>query len=249
MRRLVARVLLLSGIAWASGMALASAATSAEPKIRVLLTVGGHGFEEEAFYAVFKAMTDVTFQVAQMPQDAGRLKPGLEKDFDVIVMYDMVAGITPQQQQAFVELLRRGIGVVSLHHNLGAHGGWPEFARIIGGKFFLKDTEFQGKKFKPLEWQHDQDLTIQVADPDHPITKGLADFQIHDETYRGFWTDPKARVLLKTNHPKNNPEIAWVTQYGKSRVFYLMLGHDSKAYANPNFRELVHRGIRWAAGK
>lgn len=243
MRRLLASVLVLGG------MVLASLAGAAEHKIRVLLTVGGHGFEEEAFYAVFKAMPDVTFQVAQMPQEADRLKPGLEKDFDVIVMYDMVGSITPEQQKAFLELLRRGIGLVSLHHNLGAHGGWPEFAHIIGGKFFLKDTEFQGKKYKPLQWQHDQDLVIQVADPDHPITKGLKDFQIHDETYLGFWTDPEARVLLKTNHPKNNPEIAWVKQYGNSRVFYLMLGHDSKAYANPNFRELVHRGIRWAAGK
>lgn len=243
MRRFIAGVLLLVGIV------LVGSAAAADAKLRVLLTVGGHGFEEDAFYAVFKAMPDLTFQVAQMPQDAGRLKPGLEKQFDVLVMYDMVAGIAPEQQKAFVELLRRGIGVVSLHHNLGAHAGWPEFARIIGGKFFLKETVFQGKNFKPLEWQHDQDLVIRVADPDHPITKGLKDFQIHDETYRGFWTDPKARVLLKTNHPKNNPEIAWVTQYGNSRVFYLMLGHDSKAYANPNFRELVHRGIRWAAGK
>ncbi len=243
MRRLVASVLVVCG------MLGAGSASAAEQKLRVLLTVGGHGFEVEAFYAVFKAMPDVTFQVAQMPQDAGRLKPGLEKEFDVIVMYDMVAGITPEQQKAFTELLRRGIGVVSLHHNLGAHGGWPEFARIIGGKFFLKDTEFQGKKFKPLQWEHDQDLVIHVADPDHPITKGLKDFPIHDETYKGFWTDPKARVLLTTNHPKNNREIAWVTQYGNSRVFYLMLGHDSKAYANPHFRELVHRGIRWAAGK
>lgn len=243
MRRLVAGVLVLGG------MVLAGLAGAAEPNLRVLLTVGGHAFEEEAFYAVFKAMPGVTFQVAQMPRDAGRLKPALEKDFDALVMYDMVAGIGPEQQKAFVELLYRGIGVVSLHHNLGAHAGWPEFARIIGGKFFLKETEFQGKKYRPLQWQHDQDLLIQVADPDHPITRGLKDFQIHDETYLGFWTDPKARVLLKTKHPKNNPKIAWVKQYGNSRVFYLMLGHDSKTYANPNFRELVHRAIRWAAGK
>jgi len=43
--------------------------------------------------------------------------------------------------------------------------------------------------------------------------------------------------------------LAWVGEYGKSRVFYLMLGHDGKAYANPSYRELVLRGIRWAAGK
>jgi type 1 glutamine amidotransferase len=29
---------------------------------------------------------------------------------------------------------------------------------------------------------------------------------------------------------------------------FLQLGHDSKAYANPNYRQLVVRSIRWAAG-
>ena len=56
-------------------------------------------------------------------------------------------------------------------------------------------------------------------------------------------------MLLKTDHPKNNPELAWVTQYGKSPVFYLMLGHDSKAWANPNYKQLVLNGILWAAGR
>ena len=46
------------------------------------------------------------------------------------------------------------------------------------------------------------------------------------------------KVLLKTDHPKNNPKIAWVTQYGKSRVFYLMLGHDVEAYACPQYPKL-----------
>ncbi|HID76493.1 MAG TPA: hypothetical protein EYP56_10905, partial [Planctomycetaceae bacterium] len=110
----------------------------AEGKIRVLLTTGGHGFQAEPFYAVFDAMEDVTYTKAQLPQDAGLLKPGLEKKYDVIVMYDMVRGFPPEQQEAFVALLRRGIGVVSLHHNLGAHRDWGEFRKIIGGKFIFE---------------------------------------------------------------------------------------------------------------
>ena len=77
----------------------------------------------------------------------------------------------------------------------------------------------------------------------------LADFKIHDETYGGYYTAPGVKVLLKTDHPKNNPELGWTTQYGKSRVFYLMLGHDKQAYANPNYPKLVLQGIHWAVGK
>jgi type 1 glutamine amidotransferase len=31
-------------------------------------------------------------------------------------------------------------------------------------------------------------------------------------------------------------------------VFYLMLGHDSKAWGNPYYPKLLAQGIRWVAG-
>jgi type 1 glutamine amidotransferase len=222
---------------------------AAQGKIRVLLTYGGHGFEEKPFFAMFDAMPSIVYTKAPMPKSAELLKPGLEKDYDVIVMYDMLAKITPEQQKAFVELLNKGIGVVALHHNMGAHSEWPEFTKIIGAKFVFKPVEIDGKRYGPSGWDHGQDMKVSVADKEHPITRGLSDFQIHDEVYNKYYVAPDVKVLLTTDHPKNDPKIAWVKKYGKSRVFYLMLGHDSKAWANPNYPELVTRGIRWAAGK
>ena len=249
MKRLVWLTLLLTIVAAiAAGTALAQE-PAGKGKIRVLLTSGGHGFEAEPFYAAFDAMPNVVYTKAELPKEAGLLKPGLEKQFDCIVMYDMVGGITPEQQQAFVKLLETGIGVVSLHHNLGAHRDWDEFRKIIGGKFCLEDQVIDGKAYKQTPWSHGEHLKVTVVDKDHPITKGIRDFEIHDETYGLFYTAPGVHVLLKTDHPKNNPELAWTTRYGKSRVCYLMLGHDKFAYENPNFRKLVHQGIRWAVGK
>jgi uncharacterized protein len=222
---------------------------AAQGKIRVLLTYGGHAFEEGPFFAMFDALPGIQYTKAPMPQSAGLLKPDLRKDYDAIVMYDMVPKITPEQQQAFVELLKQGIGLVSLHHNMGAHRDWDEFRRIIGGKFVFGDTVIDGKKFAKSPWQHDQDLKVTIADREHPITRGLADFAIHDESYNGYWVAPDVKVLLKTDHPKNEPRVAWVKEYGKSRVFYFMLGHDSKAWQNPAYPEILARGIRWAAGK
>ena len=218
-------------------------------KIRVLLTSGGHGFEAEPFYAVFDAMPDVEYTKAELPKDAGLLKPGLEKEYDCIVMYDMVRGIKPEEQEAFAKLLESGIGLVSLHHNLGAHRDWDEFRKIIGGKFCLKDQVIDGREYKQTPWSHGEQLKVTVADKKHAITQGVDDFEIHDETYGKFYTAPGIHVLLKTDHPKNNPDLAWTTSYGKSRVVYLMLGHDHFAYENPNFRKLVHQSIRWAVGR
>jgi len=217
--------------------------------IRILLTFGGHGFEEQPFFAMFDALPGIKYTKAEMPKDAGRLKPGLQKDCDAVVMYDMVGGITPDQQQAFVDLLKQGIGLVSLHHNLGAHRDWPEFTEIIGGKFVFGDLVLEGKPYKTSTWSHDEDLRIHVADPTHPITQGIRDFEIHDETYGGFYTASGVHVLLTTDHPKNAPNVAWTTTYGNSRVFHLMLGHDSKAWANPNYPKLLEQGIRWVVKK
>jgi type 1 glutamine amidotransferase len=88
-----------------------------------------------------------------------------------------------------------------------------------------------------------------VADKKHPITKGLASFTIHDEAYGGYYVAPSSHVLMTTDNPKCTREIAWTTQYGKSRVCYLIFGHDNQAWVNPNYKEVLLRAIRWAAGK
>jgi hypothetical protein len=236
----------------AFGLGLSPAAAAEQPaakKIRVLLTYGGHDFEEKPFFAMFDALGDVQYTKAPLPQSAGLLKPGLEKDYDVIVRYDMVAKFSPEQETAFVELLQRGIGLVALHHNLGAHQQWSEYTKIIGGKYCLAVFQAGGKKFGPSAYEHDNDLKIAVADREHPITRGLADFAIHDEVYNHCYVAPDVHVLLTTNHPKNDRNIAWAHEYGKSRVFYFQLGHDSQAWKNPAYPEILARSIRWAAGK
>lgn len=254
MKRLVSVTIALAvlaslAIAPALGAEKAAKGKGKRAPIRVLVTIGGHDFEQKPFYEMFDKMRGITYKKIELPKEADLLKPGLEKDFDVILMYDMVPAIKPEQQQAFVELLKTGIGVVSWHHNMGANQDWNEFRKIIGGKFCTKECEIDGKPYKISTWDHDQDLNIAVADDAHEITKGIKPFTIHDEVYKGYWVSPEAKVLLTTDHPKNSPQIAWVTKYGNSPVFYLMLGHDSKAWANPDFQRILVRGIRWAAKK
>ena len=76
--------------------------------------------------------------------------------------------------------------------------------------------------------------------------QGLDDFIIHDETYKDFYVSPDVKVLLTTDSPLGDPEIAWISEYGKSPVFYLQLGHDSKAWKNPGFKKVLYNGIHWA---
>jgi uncharacterized protein len=246
-RQVTLTVLLLGLFATAARTTLA--AEPAAGKVRVLLTYGGHGFEEQPFFAMFNALPGVVYTKAPMPQAADLLKPGLKKDYDVVVMYDMTPRFTPEQQKNFVALLNAGIGLVSLHHNIGAHQEWEEFRKIIGGIHIPRVFVVDGKKYGPSGATDDQDMQITVVDKHHPITKGISDFAIHDETYHKYYTSPDAKILLSTNHPKNEPPIAWAKQYGKSRVCYLMLGHGPSAWTNPNYPRILDNAIHWVAEK
>ena len=88
-----------------------------------------------------------------------------------------------------------------------------------------------------------------VVDRQHPITAGIQDFKMHDESYCRYYTAPDVHVLLTTDCPINEPPVAWVKQYGKSRVFYLMFGHGPSAWENPNYRRMLSNAIRWVAAK
>ena len=218
-----------------------------QPPLRVLLTTGGHGFDQKEFYAMWDGLPGITYTSAPLPQSIDLLKPGLEKKFDVIVMYDMIKSFSPEQQQAFTDLLKTGIGVVSLHHNLCSHVDWPGYADIIGGRYFQKPETIDGKAYPPSTYLHDQHFEVKIADPSHPITSGLSDFKMDDEAYSGFYVAPGSHVLLTVDHPKCDHNVAWTTQFGKSRVFYLMFGHGPSAWKNPTYQQILVRGIHWAA--
>jgi type 1 glutamine amidotransferase len=164
-------------------------------------------------------------------------------------MYDMAGAFSRDEQQAFMRLLNTGIGIVSLHHNLGAHRDWPEFARILGGKYLFQEQVIQGKLYPPSTYAHDQEIVVHVASPGHPVLVGITDFQIHDETYKGTFVSSEVRILLTTDHPQGDPALAWTNQYGKSRIVYLMLGHDAQSWKHPVFPRLLSNAIRWAAGR
>ncbi len=216
-------------------------------RLRVLLTYGGHDFQETEFFARWDALPGVSYTKAPLPQSADLFRPGLEKDYDVIVFYDMVKELSPAQQQGLIALLDRGIGVVSLHHNLSGNLEWAEYHKIIGGTWLWSKRTIDGRDYGPSTYEHGQEIPIQIADKEHPITKGLSDFVIHDETYGNTYVSPTVHVLLRANNSKNVSPFAWVSQHGKSRVVYFQAGHDAEAWKHPSFQEILKRSIRWAA--
>jgi type 1 glutamine amidotransferase len=91
-------------------------------------------------------------------------------------------------------------------------------------------------------------MNIKVEDKEHPITKGIEDFKVHDESYKGWVYHEGSKLLLSTNCKINNKQIAWTKKYGDAKVFYMMLGHGPGIFSDKNYREIIAQGIRWAGG-
>ncbi len=230
-----------------AGVLTGSAA--APEKIKVVVVTGSHDFERDAFFTLFDGYDDIESVEAQQNDHSELFENITGWDYDVIVLYNMTQTISPRRRENFKTLLRdRGVGLVALHHAEAAFGTWDEYRQIIGARYPLMDQVIDGVSFPAGTYRHDVDLTVHVVDPAHPITRGMQDFDIHDETYKGTWFAPDNHVLLTLDHPTSDKTIGWTRTYGKARVCTLQGGHDAQAYANIYYRALVARAIRWTAG-
>ena len=136
-----------------------------------------------------------------------------------------------------------------LHHAIGAYKNWPLFAQIAGVQYHPVPWQQNGVQMARGGWKEGVKFKVHVADPSHPITRGLKDYGLLDKTYCRFTVNPAVHVLLTTDEPTSDKTIAWTKSYGNARVFFIQSGHGRTGYENPNYRKIVVRAIRWAAGE
>jgi hypothetical protein len=211
----------------------------------VAVITGGHAYDVPAFHAVFRSLPDADCYIQHMEDfvcDGGKVR----KDYDVVLFYNMPDGAPPEKAKGWEGAIRRAMeelgtmtqGIFLLHHAILTYRGWPFWSEIVG----IEDRELES-------YHHGEQLHIEIADGDHPITQGMQPWDMIDETY--VMNDPggDSRVLLTVDHPNSMKAIGWVHTFRNSRVFCFESGHDNETYVDPSFREVVRRGIQWCAGK
>ncbi|MFC1497618.1 ThuA domain-containing protein [Verrucomicrobiota bacterium] len=223
--------------------------------IRVLFTYGGgHHSPITPYVDMFNTLPNIEVVPASLPQSANMLKQGLEKEFDVIVMVQMMSRkseFNKEQRDNFIKLLDKGIGIIALHQAIATEPDWKESTKIIGGAWRNKPYEVDGVKYEKSGCLHDTDINVIAAKP-HPITEGIPNFTINDELYLNTYNAEDNNIVLKTDHPQasGGKEIAWTRMYGKSKIFYFQLGHiPEKTWADKNCRQIIANAIHWASNK
>jgi type 1 glutamine amidotransferase len=227
-----------------------STSLSASRPIRILVVTGGHNYKVDQFNQMLESLgPGITYKVAALPDAYDMFLPENRDQYDVLVFYHMWQKITDEQAKAFEECIRNGKPVVALHHSICAFDGWPGYWDIIGGKYFHAVTKFKGKEYQPCSYIHDLHFNVRVVSQKHPVTKGIADFEIFDETYKGYYVEDGVTPLLTTDEPSSTSTIGWAKKYGKSKIVVLQSGHDAPTFENPNFRKLLKQAIIWVSKK
>jgi hypothetical protein len=214
-------------------------------KIKAVVVTGGHDFEEKPFLSLFEGYDDIEYVRADQKDHSEIFEDISAWDYDVIVLFNMTQNISPKRQENFVKLLNRGVGVLALHHSMGSFQQWDEYRKIIGTKYYLQQTS----QNPASTYKHDVDLTVHIQDTKHPITRGLNDFAAHDETYKSCGFQNDNHVLLTTDDPTSDKTVGWVRNYGKAKVCCIQVGHGPSVYADPNYRQLIARAIRWCTSR
>jgi type 1 glutamine amidotransferase len=209
--------------------------------VRAMVITGGHDHVAE-FYGIFDGHRDLA------PIAVGASGTAFQKDlrenFDVLIMYDFSRDLDETGKKNLREFLESGKGLVVLHHALLNYQGWPWwYQEVVGGRYRLAPDGKSPASAVKLAQQ------MFITPRKHPITAGIAPFQITDETYKRMWISPEVTPLLTTDNPNSDSTIAWVSPYEKSRVVYIQLGHGQGSFDHTSFRDVVHNAILWSAGR
>ena len=100
------------------------------------------------------------------------------------------------------------------------------------------------RKYKILN----ADVAIETAD--HPVTRGITNFSIHEEFYYELKLVPASnqfKPILQTDIDGATQTVAWAWQRGDSeRSFGFSGGHFHKNWERVEYRRLVTQAILWS---
>jgi type 1 glutamine amidotransferase len=175
----------------------------------------------------------------------------LERDltgYDLIVVgwtqYTTTEDLSDTAEARLREAITAGTGLAGWHGMAAAFRSSLQFSLIAGASFL----DHPGGEGVPVPY------TIDIVDPDHPVTQGVSSFEIASEQYY-MHVDPNVHVLAETTFSGeqwpwldgHRMPASYVRTWGEGRVFYASPGHVPDELQIPEAERLVKQGLAWAA--
>jgi type 1 glutamine amidotransferase len=156
--------------------------------------------------------------------------------------------IAPHQLQPVLEAVQSGVGLA------GCHGGMCDSFRNCVEWHFMT-----GGQWVAHPGGDGVSYWVRICrEKKSPITERIPDFEVVSEQYY-MHVDPAINVLATTRFPAPNVEgphvpngvvempVVWTKFYGKGRVFYCSLGHQTDVLRKEPVKTLMARGFLWSA--
>ncbi|HSA94673.1 MAG TPA: ThuA domain-containing protein [Acidobacteriota bacterium] len=238
-------VLLAVLVGVASLFVLSGAAQAPRPEKSALFVWGGwEGHEPKPCVDIFAPWLESQgFKVEISHTLDAYLDLEKLKKLDLIVHIFTMSDIKPEQERNLEEAVKSGVGLAGWHGGLGdAHRQAVEYQFMVGGQWVAHPGGVI-------------DYDVDITNTKDPITKGLKTrFHMKSEQYY-MHVDPAVEVLATTTFTGAHAPwidgvvmpVVWKKLYGKGRVFYTSLGHVAADFNVLEAREIVNRGLLWAA--
>ncbi|TSB46984.1 ThuA domain-containing protein [Alkalicoccobacillus porphyridii] len=166
-------------------------------------------------------------------------------EFDLIVPNWTQDKITQEQLQPLMKAVENGTGLAGLHGGMGdSFRQETDYQFMVGGQWVAHPGN-DGVKY-----------TVRIHDSNHPLTKGMQDFEVESEQYY-LHVDPAVTVHASTRFPlaegpytANGPvemPVVWTKRWAEGRIYYCSLGHVAKIVQMPEVIDLMRKGMTWAA--
>jgi type 1 glutamine amidotransferase len=176
---------------------------------------------------------------------------------DLIVQTNTMSTIEPNEFAGLRQAIENGTGLGGWHGGIAdSYRNSADYLQLIGGQFAAHPGKHpQERTGEQSDNYMRHTVNMLPAAAAHPITQGIADFELVTEQY---WVlhDDYIDVLATTtqavrtwdpwHRPVTSPAF-WTRQWGKGRIFVSTPGHRVEVLQNPTVRTIIERGLLWAA--
>lgn len=176
---------------------------------------------------------------------------------DLIVQSNTMSSIEAAEFAGLRAAVEAGTGFAGWHGGIAdSYRNNSDYLQMVGGQFAShpgkhpsERTGEQSDNYVP----HTIEMTEAAAT--HPITRGIADFELVTEQYWVLHDDDNDVLATTTqavrewdpwNRPITSPAI-WTRNWGAGRIFVSTPGHRVEILQNPNVKTIIERGLLWAS--
>ena len=209
---------------------------------RVLILLGGQWHDFDGFAGAMQSLLEPHGLETEATYDLDRLLRLQENRYNIVLSYTCLSPrkegnnpngperLTNAQIESLANWVRRGGALLAAHAATVVGESDPALGELIGGVFISHPPQFA--------------FTVYPMFGEHPITKSIEAFTVHDEFYIETHM-PDVQVHMVAFDRGVAYPMAWSKLEGQGRVAHLAPGHSAEVWNLKPYQQLLLQTLEW----